>query len=109
MYKSCFCRFFRICLYKVQIGLEQIRLSREPAKAIIQTHNIVVCHAIWLYNYGHISHQVDSGFELLARSQGMETTLGLYQVHARDILHGMKVGVTTHMSPLQYCTRRRDP
>ena len=28
----------------------------------------------------------------------METTLGLYQAHARDILHGMKVGVSTYVS-----------
>lgn len=80
--------------------------DRLSTKAII---TLLYAMLYWLYNYGHISHQVDGGFELLAHSQGMETTLGLYQAHARDILHGMKVGVTTHMSLLQYCTRRRDP
>ena len=37
--------------------------------------------------------QVEDGFELLASAQGMETTLGLYQAHAKDILQEMKVGV----------------
>ena len=42
--------------------------------------------------YVEISHQVDGGFELLAHTQGIETTEGLYQAHARYILKAWDEG-----------------
>ena len=42
--------------------------------------------------------QVEDGFELLASTQGMETTLDLYQAHSKDILQEMKVGVAISSS-----------
>ena len=53
-------------------------------------------------NYVEISHQVDGGFELLAHTQGIETTEGLYQAHARYILNAWDEGGRVLVYPLKY-------
>ena len=58
--------------------------------------NVCLCmrlHVCFIRLHEHYFCQVEDGFKLLASTQGMETTLGLYQAHARDILQEMKVGV----------------
>ena len=76
-----------------------IWLFRESMKVIFQiTQHYGICYGI-IKNYVEIYHQVDCGFELLARTQSVETTEGLCQAHARNILRGMKVGVS-HCSTL---------
>ncbi len=48
-------------------------------------------HRPWLTPVSAVCLQVDGALDLLATTQGMGGTVGLYQAHSKDILTGLKV------------------